>query len=160
MAPLIQAAGALLLAAGTGAATMSVMRAEIPDMPIPEAEWVADGALDGLTFYTEDRILETGEELRDVLHFRDGRFQSEKCQAYCDFGWTEYRTWHEGGLIHFATTTRCPDAPHTVVWQGTVDGDNVTFQASWTTRRWYWSHQVNGVGQGGTEPHEASDISG
>ena len=80
--------------------------------------------------------------LEDLLIFRDGTFQSVDCQNYCDFGWSEYRTKEIGGVIHFAVRTVCPDAPHTVVIYGQVDGDDITLDSTWTTRRWYWTNQI------------------
>ena len=107
-----------------------------------------------------DTIRETGEVLQDELHFVDGRFQSAMCQKYCDFGWSEYRTWKEGDAIRFTTTTRCPDAPHTVVWYGTVTGDDVRFEGTWTTRRWYWTRQLNAAGAGSLTPQADAATSG
>jgi hypothetical protein len=74
------------------------------------------------------------------------------CQEYCDFGWSEYRTKEIDGTLHFTATTRCPDAPHTVVWYGTVTGEDVRFEATWTTRRWYWTYQIEATGAGSTTP--------
>jgi len=152
MTHILQAAGIAVVALGTGAATVTVMKEDLPDLAVPEAPWEASGALDGRTFYTVDTVLETGDVLEDELVFRDGRFQSVMCQVYCDFGWSEYRTWEEGGAIHFTATTRCPDAPHTVVWHGTVTGDGISFAGTWTTRRWYWTRQLNVTGAGSTTP--------
>lgn len=47
---IIQAATIALATLGTGAATMSVMNEDIPDMQVPEGAWVSDGALDGRAF--------------------------------------------------------------------------------------------------------------
>lgn len=160
---MIRAARALVVAAAllaTGAAAVTVMRVDPPPATVPDAPWQPGSALDGRAFHTVDTIIETGEVLRDVLHFADGRFQSAMCQEYCDFGWTEYRTWAEGAVIHFTTTTRCPDAPHTVVWHGQVTGDAIRFEATWTTRRWYWTRQINAVGEGSTTPPPESDVTG
>ena len=148
---ILNAAVVAVLALGTGAATVTAMRDEQPAVTVPEAPWEASHALDGMVFETSDRIVETGEVLEDRLHFRDGRFQSEMCQDYCDFGWAEYRTWTDAdGVIHFTTTTKCPDAPHTVVWIGRVDGDEIDFEGTWTTRRWYWTRTLNAEGAGRT----------
>jgi len=77
-----------------------------------------------------------------VLLFRDGTFQSVDCQNYCNFGWSEYQTKDIDGVIHFTATTICPDAPHTVVWYGQVDGGTIALEGTWTTRRWYWTNQI------------------
>lgn len=150
----------VLAALGTGAVAVTVMRADPPAPVVPDSPWQADGALDGRVFHTVDTIVETGEVLRDALHFADGRFQSAMCQKYCDFGWSEYRTWADGAVIHFTATTACPDAPHTVVWHGQVTGDDIRFEGTWTTRRWYWTRQINVVGEGSTTPPQDGDGTG
>ena len=160
MTPIAQAAVVAALALGTGAATVTVMNDDLADLAVPEGPWAWGDALDGRVFYTTDRIEQTGEVLKDELQFVDGRFQSVMCQVYCDFGWSEYQTWIEGDVIHFTTTTICPDAPHTVVWYGTVTGDNITFEGTWTTRRWYWTRQLNVSGAGSVVPAEGQAISG
>lgn len=144
------AVGALVIGAATGA--VSLMSKDVPDLAVPEGPWQASSALDGRVFYTVDRIVGSDEILIDELHFVDGRFQSLMCQEYCDFGWTEYETKEVEGTLHFTVTTQCPEAPHTVVWYGTVDGEQISIEATWTTRRWYWTHQIRAEGQGSTTP--------
>ncbi len=136
------------------------MKGDPPGLVLLEGEWEPGGQLDGRVFHTVDTILETGEVLRDRLHFEDGRFQSAMCQKYCDFGRSEYMTRTEGDVTHFTTITRCPDAPHTVVWKGTVTGDEVRFEGTWTTRRWYWTHHINVVGEGSLTPPAHEDLAG
>ena len=160
MTPIVQAFGVAALAVGAGTGAVSMMSRDIPDFAVPEGPWEAGSALDGQVFHTTDRIVGSDEVLQDELHFVDGRFQSLKCQEYCDFGWTEYRTKQIGETIHFTSTTRCPEAPHTVVWYGTVEGDSLRFEGTWTTRRWYWTHQIEVVGAGSTTPHAAAPAGG
>ncbi len=159
MTPIVQAlvVGAVAIGAATGA--VSMMNRDIPDLAVPEGPWQAGSALDGRVFHTVDTILGSGDVLRDELHFMDGRFQSAKCQQYCDFGWSDYETKQTGDTIHFTATSRCPDAPHTVVWYGTVQGDELRFEGTWTTRRWYWTRQIAVVGEGRTTPfaHPVAD---
>jgi hypothetical protein len=160
MPNVFQASAVALLAVGSGTAAVNVMNKDVADMEVPAGPWQPGTQLDGLVFYTTDRILGSDEVLEDELHFKDGTFQSAMCQEYCDFGWTPYRTWAEGDVIHFTTSTSCPDAPHTVVWYGTVTDGRVEMQVSWTTRRWYWTHQINGVGEGGLEPPAGVETTG
>lgn len=148
MTPIVQATAAAAIALGAGAATVSVMRDEVPAAVIPAGNWAPGTALDGRVFHTVDTVVETGEVLTDELHFRDGLFQSAKCQDYCDFGWSGYRTWTEGEKIHFTARTECPDAPHSMVWYGTVSGETMAVQATWTTHRWYWTRQIRTSGEG------------
>lgn len=142
MPQIIQVAAIAIATLGTGAATMSVMNEDIPDLQVPEGAWVSAGALDGRAFTMVGTVTESGAVLEDELLFRDGTFQSVDCQNYCDFGWSDYQTKDIDGVIHFTATTRCPDAPHTVVWYGQIDGDAITLEATWTTRRWYWTNQI------------------
>ena len=142
MPQIIQAAVIAVATLGTGAATMSVMNEDIPDLQVPEGAWVSSGALDGRAFEVYGQDVNSGAVLEDEIIFRDGTFQSVDCQNYCDFGWSDYQTKEIGGVIHFTATTICPDAPHTVVFYGQVDGDVVTIQSTWTTRRWYWTNQI------------------
>jgi len=153
MVPIAQATAIGVIALGTGAAAVAALNKDIPDLQVPEKQWVQDGALDGQSFFTTDVVAETGEVLKDELVFKNGTFQSKMCQVYCDFGWSAYETRTEGELTYFTATTRCPDAPHTVVWYGSVSGDEVQFEGTWTTRRWYWTKQITVTGQGSTTPH-------
>ncbi|WP_413717309.1 hypothetical protein [Silicimonas sp. MF1-12-2] len=160
MTPIAQASAIAAIVLGTGAATVTVLNEDIADMAVPDGPWEPGIGLDGRIFHTTDRVEETGEILNDELHFKDGRFQSVMCQQYCDFGWSEYQTWTEGETIHFTTTTTCPDAPHSVVWYGTVTGDRIDFEGTWTTRRWYWTRQINVSGTGSPTPPDAPAASG
>jgi len=142
MPQIIQVAAIAVATLGTGAATMSVMNEDIPDLHVPEGAWVSSGALDGRAFEVYGHDVNSGAVLEDEIIFRDGAFQSVDCQNYCNFGWSDYQTKEIDGVIHFTATTVCPDAPHTVVFYGQVDGDAVTIQGTWTTRRWYWTNQI------------------
>lgn len=159
MNPILKALALLVAVIATGAVTVALVNQDIPDMTIPDGDWQDGAMLDGTVFYTVDTVVETGDVIHDELHFKDGTFQSLMCQVYCDFGWSDYQTMQVGEITHFAATTRCPDAPHTVVFYGTIDGDRVEFAGTWTTRRWYWTHQVNVVGTGSTarpDDHEVA----
>ena len=118
MPQIFQVAAIAIATLGTGAATMSVMNEDIPDLQVPAGAWSAGGDLDGRSFDILGRDIESGAVLEDMIHFRDGTFQSVDCQNYCDFGWSDYQTKIIDGVIHFTVTTVCPDAPHTVVWYG------------------------------------------
>jgi hypothetical protein len=152
MPQIIQVAVIALATIGTGAATMSVMNEDIPDLVVPEGPWSAGSELDGRTFEILGTDVSSGAVLEDKIHFRDGAFQSVDCQNYCDFGWSDYDTKMIDDVIHFTARTVCPDAPHTVVWYGTVTGDAVAVDATWTTRRWYWTNQIGVTATGASVP--------
>lgn len=153
MTQILQIAAIALATLGTSAATLTLMKGDIPDMSVPDGHWTSGSALDGRSFSIVGADLESGEILKDDLIFRDGTFQSVNCQIYCDFGWSGYQTKIDGDVIHFTGRTVCPDAPHTVVWYGTVTGDDVQVEGTWTTRRWYWTHQIAFAASGATKPH-------
>ncbi|MBT8455315.1 MAG: hypothetical protein HKO95_04070 [Rhodobacteraceae bacterium] len=160
MTPIAQAAAIAILTLGTGAATVSVMTPDIPDMPVPDAAWSVGSALDGRAFAITATLEPSGEEDSDILRFENGAFLSEGCQEYCDFGWSDYRTWTKGDTVHFTATATCPTAPHKTVWHGTVTGDEITVEMSWTTRRWYWTHQIMGAGSGTALPATDGAVAG
>ena len=142
MTQILQIAALAAATFGTGAVTLSVMNEDVPDFAVPEGAWAATGALDGKTFriYGEDSA--SGAVLEDDIVFQNGTFQSTDCENYCNFGWSDYRTKTIDGVIHFTSTAICPNAPHTVVWYGRVSGDDVVIDGTWTTRRWYWTNQI------------------
>jgi len=142
MSQILQIATLAIATLGTGAATLSVMNEDIPDLAVPEGPWTAEPALDGRVFEVMGTDPESGAVLDNKLRFRNGTFQSADCQNYCNFGWNAYRTKVVDGVTHFTATTICPDAPHTVVWYGTVTGDAIEIDVTWTTRRWYWTNQI------------------
>ena len=143
MPQILQIAAIAIATVGTGAATMTVMKDDMPDFAVPEGNWTPGEVLDGKTFRVDGSHIDKPENiLKDELIFREGQFLSANCQDYCDFGWSNYQTKIEGDVIHFTTTTTCPDAPHTVVFYGTVTGDTIEVKGTWTTRRWYWTRQI------------------
>lgn len=160
MTPVLQAAALTAFALGTGATAVSVMNRDIPDLSIPQAAWSPGHELDGKSFHIDATLDNGAEGETDTLVFADGGFKSLDCEEYCAFGFSDYRTWVEGEVIHFTTVARCPTAPHTVVWHGQVVGDEITVEMSWTTRRWYWTHQIIGTGTGPLLPATDGPVSG
>lgn len=148
MSQILQVAAIALATLGTGAATMTVMAPDVADLAVPDGDWTPGTVLDNRSFNITAVDLDSGRELSDTLIFKDGTFQSVNCQTYCDFGWTAYESKTIDGVVHFTATTTCPEAPHTVVWYGTVDGDGMEVSGTWTTRRWYWTHQIRFEGDG------------
>ncbi|MEO0863620.1 MAG: hypothetical protein AAFY39_03340 [Pseudomonadota bacterium] len=158
MKQIFQIAGIAVATLGTGAATLTVMNEDIPDFAVPEGAWAATGALDGRTFRIFGQDKGSGAMLEDDIVFRDGTFQSTDCENYCHFGWSDYQTKTVDGVIHFTTTAICPDAPHTVVWFGSITGDDVIIDGTWTTRRWYWTNQITIRATGAVIP--SAEVSG
>jgi hypothetical protein len=152
MSQMLQIATIALVTLGTGAATMSVLNDDVPDFAVPAGDWSAGHELDGRSFEVFGTDLASGAVLDNTITFRDGTFQSADCQEYCDFGWSDYQTEVIDGAIHFTVRTVCPDAPHVAVWYGTVTGDEVAIEGTWTTRRWYWTNQIAIVATGVAVP--------
>lgn len=160
MTPLTQAAAIACITLGTGAAAVSVMNEDIPDMTVPELAWTQGHELDGASFYIQ-LVLDNGVEGEtDTLAFKDGAFMSMDCETYYNFGFSDYQTWVDGDVIHFTTIATCPKAPHRVVWHGQITDGQITVQMSWTTRRWYWTHQITGTAQGSRLPATEGSVSG
>ena len=155
MKAVLKAVTLLIAVIATGAATVALVKEDMPDLAMPDAPWVSGAVLDGSVFYTTDQVIESGDIILDEFHFKDGTFQSAMCQIYCDFGWSDYKTWQDGETLHFYAVTRCPDAPHTVAFLGTVVDGKLSFAGTWTTRRWYWTHQISVIGEGTTTPTAA-----
>jgi hypothetical protein len=160
MTQILQVAAIGLATLGGGAATMTVMKPDIPDLVVPEGDWSVGSVLDGMSYHIKGTDLDSGEVLLDEIVFREGTFQSINCQKYCDFGWSSYKTKVIDDVIHFTAKTVCPDAPHTVVWYGSVTGDVIEIAGTWTTRRWYWTHQIRFSAEGSTTPAIDQDVSG
>ncbi len=154
MPQILQIAAIVVATFGAGAATLTVMNEDIPDLAVPEGDWTSSGALDGMAFAISGMDLASGAELEDELLFRNGTFQSVDCEEYCNFGWSDYKTKDIDGVIHFTATAICPDAPHTVVWYGQLTGDEMAIDVTWTTRRWYWTNQIQIEGVGLALPPE------
>ena len=142
MTQILQIAAISIATLGTGAATMSMINEDIPDLAVPAGDWKPGHELDGRSFEILGTDKVSGAVLDNRIMFRDGTFQSADCQNYCNFGWSDYQTKAIDGVIHFTARTICPDAPHTVVWYGRVIGDAVVLDGTWTTRRWYWTNQI------------------
>jgi hypothetical protein len=143
MTTILKTAAFAVAVLATGAAAVTALNRDLPDFAVPAGPWQAGSDLDGRAFHVTGTVQETGAAMPEtVLSFVDGQFQSSRCQVACTFGWNEYQSFTEGERIHFTATTRCPEAPFTVVWYGTVVGDEAQIAGTWTVRRWYWTHQA------------------
>lgn len=152
MIKILQVATIALATLGTGAAAMTVMNEDIPDLAVPQGAWTAGSELDGMSFDILGTDLASGAVLEDEIIFRDGTFQSVDCQEYCDFGWSNYETKVIDEVIHFTVRAICSSAPHTVVWYGTVSDGVIDIDVTWTTRRWYWTNQIAITASGAVVP--------
>ncbi len=93
--------------------------------------------LDGKSFKgpTGEKGKKTHHE--DVLVFKDGLFTSSMCFEY-GFTGGPYTAWTEGNLIHFEAETLSPTHGK-MNWKGTLQGDTMVVDYSWTKKRWLWT---------------------
>lgn len=93
--------------------------------------------LDGKSFKgpTGEKGKKTHHE--DVLVFKDGQFTSSMCFEY-GFTGGPYTAWAEGVLIHFTAETVSPTHGK-MNWKGTLQGDSMVVEYSWTKERWLWT---------------------
>ncbi|MEJ2234056.1 MAG: hypothetical protein P8X67_09020 [Syntrophobacterales bacterium] len=102
-----------------------------------EVALAASGILDGKKF-----VGETGEKGKkvhheDVLSFSDGKFTSSGCFQY-GFKDGPYTATVEGDSIHFQAETISPTHGK-MVWKGTLKGDTLNVDYTWTKERWLWT---------------------
>ena len=93
--------------------------------------------LDGKSFKgpTGEKGKKTHHE--DVLVFKDGQFTSSMCFEY-GFTGGPYTARAEGDLIHFEAETISPTHGK-MNWKGTLQGDTMEVEYSWTKERWLWT---------------------
>jgi len=102
-----------------------------------EAASAPSGLLDGKKF-----VGKTGEKGKkvhheDVLSFSDGKFTSSGCFKY-GFKDGPYTATVEGDSIHFQAETISPTHGK-MVWKGTMKGDTLNVDYTWTKERWLWT---------------------
>jgi len=102
-----------------------------------EAASAASGVLDGKKF-----VGKTGEKGKnvhheDVLSFSEGKFTSSACFKY-GFKDGPYTAAVEGDSIHFQAETISPTHGK-MVWKGTLKGDTLNVDYTWTKERWLWT---------------------
>jgi hypothetical protein len=93
--------------------------------------------LDGKSFKgpTGEKGKKTHHE--DVLSFSDGIFTSSECFQF-GFKGGPYSATIDGDLIHFQAETISPTHGK-MNWKGTLQGDTMVVDYSWTKKRWLWT---------------------
>jgi hypothetical protein len=106
--------------------------AESPAAGSARGAWLL---LDGSTFQVE--VSENGRKVfDDRLVFRDGMFFSESCRKF-GFERSPYYVRTDGDEIQFLAETVSP-THGTMVWKGTVSGNQIDGGVRWRKERWYW----------------------
>ena len=95
--------------------------------------------LEGKSFAGELGQIGKPAMAEDLLIFQDGMFVSEKCQKKCGYTAGPYwmRSTEDG--VQVRAETPCLKSDATIVWNGTVKGDEIEGIFTWTSRRWYWT---------------------
>ncbi len=73
----------------------------------------------------------------DVLSFSNGKFTSSMCFEY-GFTGGPYTAVIKGDLINFAAETISPTHGK-MEWKGTLNGEILQVEYSWTKKRWLWT---------------------
>lgn len=97
------------------------------------------GPLDGRSFAGMMGPEGGPRDVSDRFVFDGGTFVSKECETRCDYPARPYKATRTDGGWRFRSVTRCPHKDATIVWTGTVEGDTLTGEATWTIRRWYWT---------------------
>lgn len=95
--------------------------------------------LDGLTFASELGPAGQPADTEDMLIFEDGMFLSAECYRTCNFPAQPYFVRRKNDGIEFLSVTRCPNKDAEIVWRGTVEGNTIQGEFTWTMARWYWT---------------------
>jgi hypothetical protein len=107
--------------------------------PAPTTGSPEISVLDGKSFAGELGLVGKPGLSQDLFVFRDGMFVSEECERRC--GYTEGPYWvrFAGDGVQFKSEIPCLKSDATMVWNGTVQGDEIEGTIAWTSKRWYWT---------------------
>ena len=107
--------------------------------PAQTSDSPAISVLDGKTFAGElGRVGKPGLT-KDLFVFRDGMFVSEECERRCGYPAGPYWVRFEGDGVQFKSEIPCLKSDATMVWTGTLKGDEIEGTIAWTSKRWYWT---------------------
>jgi hypothetical protein len=97
--------------------------------------------LEGKSF--EGEIGQLGEQAHatDLVIFKDGQFISKNCQERCGYTSGDYWIRGTGDQLDVKALTPCLTADATILWEGTITGDQIEGKFTWTNNRWYWTFE-------------------
>lgn len=115
-----------------------------PDRPsravaMDVSELAGTGVLDGLTFEGHAGLSGEPADVADQWDFEDGLFVSRECERRCNYPPRPYFSREVGDTTEFISVTECPNKNATIVWRGTIDGETIEGEFTWTMERWYWT---------------------
>lgn len=97
--------------------------------------------LEGKSFSGELGLLGKPASATDLLLFNDGMFISKGCEARCGYTAAEYQIRAKGDHFEVISETPCLKSDATILWQGTVKGDEIEGSFTWVNKRWYWTFE-------------------
>jgi len=97
--------------------------------------------LEGKSFSGELGLLGKPASATDLLLFNEGMFVSKGCEKRCGYTAAEYQIRAEGGYYEVISETPCLKSDATIIWQGTVKGDEIEGTFTWINKRWYWTFE-------------------
>jgi len=142
---LILAGLAVLLVGGAATAILQIpsdadhAAATSRDVIMEMSDPAGAGPLDGLRFDTEMGVQGKPADVVDYLQFGEGLFMSRECTDRCNYPPSAYLARSVEGGTEFIVEAYCPTKSTTMVWRGSVQGDDVSGTVTWTSKRWYWT---------------------
>lgn len=97
--------------------------------------------LDGKSFKGELGPLGKPATATDILVFNDGMFISKGCEKRCGYTAAEYQIRVKGSYFEVVSETPCLKSDATILWKGTVKGNEIEGVFTWKNKRWYWSFE-------------------
>lgn len=97
--------------------------------------------LEGKSFSGELGPLGQSASATDLLAFNDGMFISKGCEKRCGYTAAEYQIRAVGDHFEVISETPCLKSDATIIWQGTVNGDEIEGTFTWVNKRWYWTFE-------------------
>lgn len=107
--------------------------------PAQAIDLPAISVLDGKSFAGELGRAGKPAKTKDLFVFREGMFVSKECERRCGYAATPYWVRLEGNDVQFHAVAPCQKSDATMVWNGTVNGDEIEGTIAWTSKRWYWT---------------------
>ena len=115
--------------------------------------------LEGKSFKGELGQLGEPAHATDLVIFTEGQFISKNCQERCGFTSGDYWIRRTGNQLDVKALTPCLTADATILWEGTVNGDQIEGKFTWTNNRWYWTFEKEFWFKGTLVPESEGDQS-
>jgi|GEM_PF-1388142 len=97
--------------------------------------------LDGKSFSGELGLRGKTASATDLLVFNAGMFTSKGCERRCGYTSAKYYVSTKEERIYVVSETPCLKSDATILWQGTVKGDEIEGTFTWKNKRWYWTFE-------------------